>query len=144
MVVRDPHDVSIKIAHLTMLQGVIARMGSNSFALKTLSAAFASAAVAAVLTSSKPSAGYAVAVMVPIVMFWLMDAQYLRYERSYRKLYEEVRKGSSIEEYSLDAQPFMKDAGSILKIARSWSVAGFYVGMIAAVFIIAMIALHEK
>lgn len=69
---------SIRIAHLTMLQGVMARMGSNSFALKALSATFGSAAIAIMATAQKPSPYYAVAAIVPILIFWLMDAQYLR------------------------------------------------------------------
>mgnify|MGYP003137093138 CR=1 FL=1 len=69
---------SIRIAHLTMLQGVISRMGANSFTLKALSATFGSAAVAVTATADKPSLYYATAAIVPILIFWLMDAQFLR------------------------------------------------------------------
>lgn len=62
---------SIRIAHLTMLQGVMARMGSNSFALKALSATFGSAAIAIMATAQKPSPYYAVAALVPILVFGL-------------------------------------------------------------------------
>lgn len=93
MTEKNPESESIRIAHLTMLQGVMARMGSNSFALKALSATFGSAAIAVMATAQKPSALYAVSALVPILVFWLMDAQFLRYERSYRKLFERVRKG---------------------------------------------------
>ena len=94
---------SIRIAHLTMLQGVISRMGANSFTLKALSATFGSAAIAVMATVDKPSLYYGAAALVPIIIFWLMDAQYLRYERAYRKLYDHVRKGEAIEAYTLDA-----------------------------------------
>ena len=80
------HDESIRIAHLTMLQGVITRMGANSFTLKALAATFGSAAVAVMATVGTPSPYYAVAAIVPMIIFWLMDAQYLRLERAYRKL----------------------------------------------------------
>jgi hypothetical protein len=123
---------SIRIAHLTMLQGVISRMGANSFTLKALSATFGSAAVAVTATADEPSLYYATAAIVPILIFWLMDAQYLRYERAYRKLFDHVRKGEEIEAYSLDAGPFMKDIRSVLLVALSWSVSLFYVAILVS------------
>ncbi|WP_373354497.1 hypothetical protein [Pseudoroseicyclus sp. CXY001] len=120
------HAESIRIAHLTMLQGVITRMGANSFTLKALSATFGSAAVAITATADNPSLYYAIAAFVPVLIFWLMDAQYLRYERAYRDLYEHVRKGEEIEAYSLDAAPFMQDIRSVFRVALSWSVSLFY------------------
>jgi len=121
---------SIRIAHLTMLQGVMARMGSNSFALKALSATFGSAAIAVMATAQKPSPYYAVAALVPILVFWLMDAQYLRYERSYRKLYERVRRGEEVEAYDLNAEPFMSETGHVFRLAATWSVAWFYTAIL--------------
>ena len=125
----EVQDESIRIAHLAMLQGIITRMGSNSFTLKALAATFGSAAVAVMATVETPSPYYAVAAVVPMIIFWLMDAQYLRLERAYRKLYELVRKGEEIEAYSLEATPFMKDTSSVLRLALSWSVSWFYVAI---------------
>jgi hypothetical protein len=121
---------SIRIAHLTMLQGVMARMGSNSFALKALSATFGSAAIAIMATAQKPSPYYSFAAVVPILVFWLMDAQYLRYERSYRKLYERVRRREEVEAYDLNAEPFMSETGHVLRLAVTWSVAWFYAAIL--------------
>ena len=132
-------DESIRIAHLTMLQGVITRMGANSFTLKALAATFGSAAVAVLATMDEPSVYYAAAAVVPMVIFWLMDAQYLRLERAYRRLYDHVRKGEEIEAYSLEATPFMKDTASVLRLAFSWSVSWFYVAMFLALGAIAIL-----
>ena len=126
------HTESIRIAHLTMLQGVITRMGANSFTLKALSATFGSAAVAITATADNPSLYYAIAAFVPVLIFWLMDAQYLRYERAYRNLYEHVRKGEEIEAYSLDAAPFMQDIRSVFRVALSWSVSLFYLAILVS------------
>ncbi|MEL6647816.1 MAG: hypothetical protein AAFQ05_08940 [Pseudomonadota bacterium] len=123
------HDESIRIAHLTMLQGVITRMGANSFTLKALAATFGSAAVAVMATVETPSPYYAVAAVVPMIIFWLMDAQYLRLERAYRKLFDHVRRGEEIEAYSLEATPFMQDTSSVLRLALSWSVSWFYLAI---------------
>lgn len=136
---RPEHLESMKIAHLTMLQGVITRMGANSFALKALSATFGSAAIAALASSSDPSPLYAVAAVVPIFMFWIMDAQYLRIERAYRTLYEKVRKGEEVDAYSLDASAFMSHVGMAIRLAFSWSVAIFYLAMVGSLALIASI-----
>ena len=130
MAKKDLEAESIRIAHLTMLQGVITRMGSNAFTLKALSATFGSAAIAVMATAQKPSPLYALAALVPILIFWLMDAQYLRYERSYRKLFERVRRGEEVEAYDLNADPFMSEVGHVLRIALSWSTAWFYVAIL--------------
>lgn len=132
MTKKSPESESIRIAHLTMLQGVIARMGSNSFTLKALSATFGSAAIAVLATAQHPSPHYAVAALVPIMIFWLMDAQYLRYERSYRRLFERVRRGEEVEAYDLNADPFMSETGHVLRLAVTGSVAWFYVAILIA------------
>lgn len=126
----DVPDESIRIAHLTMLQGVITRMGGNSFTLKALAATFGSAAVAVMATVEQPSAYYAVAAIIPMLIFWLMDAQYLRIERAYRNLYESVRQGKEVDTYSLNPNPFMSDIPPILCLAVSWSVSWFYVAIL--------------
>lgn len=61
-----------------------------------------------------------------------MDAQYLRYERAYRRLYDHVRKGEEIEAYSLDAAPFMKDIRSVFRVALSWSVSLYYLAILVS------------
>jgi hypothetical protein len=140
---RGSEDESVRIAHLTMLQGIIGRMGANSFALKALSATFASAAVAVMAAATKPSVLYAISATIPIIIFWLMDAQYLRHERSYRRLYDKVRRGEEIETYTLDATPFMKDAGHVLRLAATWSVAPFYIVILLSLAGVAFATFRE-
>lgn len=130
---------SVQIAHLTMLQTVISRMGANSFTLKALSATFGSAAIAVMASVQKPSIYYAVSAVIPIVIFWLMDAQYLRYEHGYRRLFDHVRKGEEIEAYDLNAEPFMSDLKPILRLAVSWSVGPFYIAILVGLGTVAML-----
>ena len=130
---------SIRIAHLTMLQGVISRMGSNSFTLKAPSATFGGVAVAVTASSDTHSPYYAVAVIVPMLIFWLMDAQYLRNERAYRRLYDHVRAGEEIEAYSLEAKPFMAETESVLRLTVSWSVSWFYLAILLSLGAVAIL-----
>jgi hypothetical protein len=113
-----------------MLQGVIARMGANAFTLKALAATIGSGAVAVMATAVNPSSYYAIAAAVPMIIFWLLDAQYMRIEEAYRQLYDHVRKGEEIEVYSLEVTPFMKDTKSVLRMALSWSVSWFYIAIL--------------
>ena len=134
---QQPIDENAKIAHLTMLQGVIARMGANSFTLKALSASFGSGAIAVMATADKPSPYYAIAAVIPIIMFWMMDAQYLKYERAYRRLFDNVRKGQKVDPFCLDPAPFMGEIGNVVRLALSWSVSGFYVAIMIALATVA-------
>lgn len=135
------YDESIRIAHLTMLQGVITRMGANSFTLKALAATFGSAAIAIMASAETPSPFYPIAAMIPMIIFWLMDAQYLRLERGYRNLFDHVRRGEKIDPYSLDASPFMTDVVPVIRLALSWSVAWFYIAIFLSFGVIGFLIL---
>lgn len=84
----------VRIAHLTMIQGVITRMAGNSFALKTLAVTLTTGVVALLGAIQTPSQLYMLAALLPILMFWWLDARYLQLERLYRRLYDDVRTGS--------------------------------------------------
>lgn len=135
------HHESIRIAHLTLLQSVVTRMGANSFTLKALAATFGSAGVAIMATMQNPSPYYPVAAVIPIVIFWLMDAQYLRLERGYRHMFDQVRRGEEIEPYSLDAEPFMVEIAPVLRMAVTWSVAWFYLAIFFSFGAVALLIL---
>lgn len=78
-----------KVQYLQMIQGVITRMASNSFALK----GWAVTLVAAIFALSAKDADrrYFLISYVPILVFWGLDTFYLRQERLYRALYNKAR-----------------------------------------------------
>ncbi len=80
-----------QIAHLAMIQAVIARMASNSFALKSLTVTLCAGVIALIGAVSAPSKLYLIAAGGPVLVFGWLDANYLRLERLYRKLYDDVR-----------------------------------------------------
>ena len=125
-----------QIAHLGMIQGVINRMASNSFALKALSVTIAAAIIAITGTQQNAPASISYVGLFPIVVFWLMDAKYLRLERLYRKLYDHIRKGENFEMFSMNTMSFNKDVSSTLQIAISWSVIWFYLAVATALIAI--------
>ena len=118
-----------QISHLGMIQGIINRMASNSFALKALAVTISAAIIAIAGTQKNAPALSAFFGLFPVVVFWLMDAQYLRLERLYRKLYDHIRKGEECEPFDMNATKFNNDVSSTLRIAISWSVIWFYLAV---------------
>lgn len=129
-----------KIAHLSMIQQVINRMASNSAATKTWSLTL-SAALVAVAISFDTLFIFGLAISVPLVGFWYLDAYYLRLERSFRKLYVSAANDTpQVGAFSLDSTPYMPGVPSILRTMASASVGPFYLTLIIATTVVAAIA----
>ena len=120
------------IAHLSMIQGVVNRLETNSFTLKALAMTLASAILAFSGAVKNPNVVFTAAGSLPIIVFWLMDAQYLRLGRIFRRLYNGVRQGEITEPFSMDFQRYSKYEQSTLRIAFSWSVGWFYGAILVA------------
>lgn len=96
------------IKHLELIQAVITRLAQNSFAYK----AWAITLVAAIfaLAAKETSPQFLLVALLPAVVFWGLDAYYLRQERLFRKLYDAVRhaKPSDLEgnPFSMDTSPY--------------------------------------
>jgi hypothetical protein len=90
-----------RIKHMEMIQAVVARLAGNSSLVKgwaiTLTAAFLGFAV------NEDDTGLAVAALVPIFFFFFLDASYLRSERLFRDLFDQVRSGSGVEPFDMRA-----------------------------------------
>ena len=78
-----------KAQHLEMIQSVINRMSSNSFALK----GWAVTLVAGIFTLSGKDTDkmYFLVAYIPILIFWGLDTYYLLQEKLFRALYNKVR-----------------------------------------------------
>lgn len=72
-------------SYLTIMQGVIGRMASNSASAKTWCIALVSAIIFVIADRGEP--GYVWIALVPVGLFFLLDAYYLGLERQFRKLY---------------------------------------------------------
>ncbi len=96
-----------KIAHLNMIQGIINRMASNSFLLKGWSVTLISALF--VLATQSQGRELLYLTILPSITFWGLDGYFLRQERLYRKLYQDVsqKKNEDID-FSMNANIFRK------------------------------------
>ena len=74
-------------SYLTILQGVIGRMGTNSAASKTWCIALVSAVL--VVSADKGNPNYVWICIIPILLLMFLDAYYLGMERRFRDLYNE-------------------------------------------------------
>lgn len=80
--------------HLSFIQGVITRMNSNSFSMKGWMVAIVSALCAVYASNSSADAAYIyiIAAIIADILFCFLDAYYLKMEKEYRKLYDQVLK----------------------------------------------------
>ena len=74
--------------HLLMIQGIINRMGTNSFLLKEWSIGVM---IAIFAFAGEKSHKAAIITLIPLLAFWFLDAYYLMLERKFRALYDDVR-----------------------------------------------------
>jgi hypothetical protein len=91
-----------RLAHLELIQSVVSRLAGNSFLVKgwaiTVSAAIFGFAI------NSHSWRLAASAAIPIVAFWTLDAYFLRVERLFRALYDEVRlKDKRVPPFSMGA-----------------------------------------
>ena len=116
------------IAHLGLIQGVIARQSQNSFALKGWSLTVAGAGIAIGAGDSSRWTVPLVALLATLA-FGALDAMYLRTERAYRELYDQVRVREEKIDFSMDVRGLTGGVAGWLSAWASWSVAGLYVSL---------------
>ncbi len=114
------------VAHLKLVQGVVARMAAKSAQMKTWAVSLVAAAFVFSGLSDDPHWLIGLGGTIPVIAFWTMDARYPRLERCYIKLYEAVVSGSSTKPFELDYLPYAATVGSVWNVAWSWPVCRFY------------------
>lgn len=126
---------------LKLVQGVINRMGTNSFLIK----GWAITLVVATLLLRGNSYQYFVA-FLPWLMFWYLDAYFLRLERLYRKLFNWLRENRlrnkeflfDMNSQSLEKR-FGKDVDCLWRTMFSKTLAVFYL-LLFAIIVASIIA----
>lgn len=128
-----------KISHLNMIQGVITRMGNNSFALKGWTVGIM---IAVYAFAGKSNVKAVIVTLMPLIVFWFIDTYYLMLERKYRCLYDDVRLK---EEKDIDFSMNPNDVKINLKEVKKYgffniffskSVLPFYLVCIATTLVI--------
>src|SRR5277367_963871 len=127
-------NLDAKIAHLGFIQGVITRMGSNSFLLKSWSLTLVTALFA--LSSKDADPRFVELAFLPVIFFWLLDTFFLHQERLFRKLYQEVAADRvPAEGFSMDTSSVRKDVPSSIRVAFSRTLLAFHGPMLFVILV---------
>lgn len=125
--------------HLEMIQGVINRMGHNSFLLKGWSIVLVSALFA--LAAGDAEMMFVYLAYLPATTLWGLDGYYLWQERLFRKLYDRARKMAEAEiGFSMDTSVVRDQAKSWGNATLSVTVLLFHGTVIATITAVALIA----
>jgi hypothetical protein len=106
---KDSPDIEAKIRNLEMIQEVINRMAGNLFYLKGWSITLV-VGLFALASSKDANPIFAVMAFLPLFVFWILDGYFLSMERSFRDMYNDVRKRHPRDiDFDLNPQKY-KDA----------------------------------
>ena len=121
-----------KLKHLEFVQGVINRMARNSFLIKGWSVTLVAAIFA--LAAKDANTQIVIIAYIPVIVFWFLDTYFLRQERLYRKLYDDVRgKEPSTVDFSLNATAYQKEVASFICVMFSVTLRWFHGFLLIAV-----------
>ena len=89
--------------HLSFIQGVITRMNSNSFSMKGWMVAIVSALCAVYAANAQADAAYIyfIAAIIADILFFFLDAYYLKMEKEYRNLFYRVLKRTEDTDFKM-------------------------------------------
>lgn len=124
------------IKYLEFIQNIITRMNKNSFQLKQWMITIVSALLALYANSS--NIWYVVIVIIPVIMFWGLDAYYLLQERRFRDLYNDVvnsldkdTENNEIKIFNMDIKKYRKGRKSYINTLFSPTIRHLYLPIIA-------------
>ena len=113
------------LKHMEFIQAVITRLANDSFLMKgwalTVAGAFYGFAV------KETSWRVAAIGLMPVLIFWGLDGYFLRQERLFRSLYDQVRQRSTrVEPFSMSAAAYALGVESWGRTLLSRTLAPFY------------------
>lgn len=138
----DDHSPSLQ-THLSIMQGVIQRMASNSASCKAWCVTLVSAVLVIVADKGHPE--YAWIALLPTVLFAALDAYYLALEKGFRESYNAFIRKLHENRLTMDDLYSVTPSGSMSKLQiealKSFSVWGFYISLLVLVGVTKNIAL---
>jgi hypothetical protein len=124
-----------KIAHLTLIQGVINRIAGNSALLKGWTVTLVAATFA--LSAKDADTRFILIAYVPTVMFWILDSYYLQQERLLRDLHNKVRQKQESEiDFAMDTSEFSRSLIAAFFAPVNFAFYGFLIGIILVVMFV--------
>ena len=135
--------MSDRVAHLQIIQGVINRLSQNSFLLKGWAVVLVSGLFALAAGSSEIL--FVCLAYLPAIAFWWLDAYYLRQERLYRALYNEMREIEDADvDFAMDTRSVADKVAPWYKVAVSPTIIAFHLTLTGAVTLVIVTALCRQ
>ncbi len=128
------------IEHLKIIQGVISRMAQTSFILKGWMITIVVAVLGLSVAATNHSFG--LLSLFPVLVFWGLDAYYLRQERLFRGLYELVRQDSehaTVPPFSMSTDPCRRAVPSWWATVLSPAEWPMYLSTIVLVLVVSFV-----
>lgn len=128
----------LRVKHLEMVQAVVTRIGNYSATLKNYCITLTTATAGFAITLHRP---YVTLLgLIPVVMFGVLDAQFLRVERRFRAMYDLVRQGDWATPPSFEINLGGAPTVSYRRTLASWSIMIFYLPLVVVVVVVAAAA----
>lgn len=135
----DPAEAAeLRVKHLEMVQTIIGRMSNQSATLKNYCLTVTTAVCGFAVTLERP--WVASLALLPIIIFCLLDAQYLRLERQFRSLFDLIRSEdwNTLPTFEINRErapevPFRE-------AVSSWSISSFYALLAIGVLVLILVA----
>jgi len=135
-------------SYLTILQGVVGRMATNSAACKTWCITLVSAIVVVIAAEGTPDCVWIA--LIPVILFLFLDSYYLAIERAFRDVYNDFIRKVQEETVSVEntfvVTPISGNKKVICSVARalkSFSIWAFY-GMLLLMLFMARYVILDK
>jgi hypothetical protein len=126
-----------QIKHMEMIQAVITRMANNSFMIRGWCVTLVSALLA---LGAKDAKNMVFVAYLPVLIFWWLDAFFLRQERHFRTLFDPVREDDRADtDFSMNTQDVEHLVVSRLRVAWSTTLRWFYGWLFLAVTVAALV-----
>lgn len=126
--------------HMDYVQAVINRLAGNSFLMKGWALTVSSALLGLAVSASKPL--LALVAAMPALAFWVQDTYFLRQERAFRAMFDDVV-AKKIPGFQIKPAPYAKRQS--WRVAWSISLAAFYGSIIVvSVLVWATLALTTE
>ena len=85
------NDTEKVVRHLEIIQAVINRLESNGFLVKGWSMTLIVAAMVLIARLNMDNPCFILVFILPSIVFWILDAYFLRHGRLFRHIYDEIR-----------------------------------------------------
>ena len=128
-----------KHLHLTMIQGIIDRLGRNSFSLKGWSVVLVAALFA--LSANDSKIGFVYLAYFPAIVFWGLDGYFLRQERLFRALFNYVRELPEAQiDFSMDRSSITDEVVPWIRVVFSPTLLAFHGVIIISIIVVVVIS----